>query len=707
MPYASTRRRESGRARPSPLEGAILLAIALGAASLAGCGGGSGGGGGGGSASAGASGPGGAAGPMGPTAISRAHQQVAAAAIGTSGAPAAGTPSFDQPAFDAWNLLLARCWPEVRKLIDAELDRSIRAEVASLSSASSGIAVRVRSLTLDTHAALGLSSSGPRAFAIELPRAPATWTVSVEVEAEKSLTTTVFGVPITTTIIVDATAHARDVRVTTGGTIDPTDPRRPQVAGISAPRAQMSFALTSSSPLISQVAASLTQVLDPAVRLALPLGAILAQREVAALVRQTPGFWQPYGTGLPPAAPVSGTIDLEALANEYSALIQRDLMPFGVVVPAEYDQPGWGNGSVVYFHDYGDAPCWTGHYVMGESMRYDLTASAHAEAGVLRALAGLRDCLEVTAPGDGWLSRSAIPLSHPEAARVGFGDYLGVVNGVPSCGIGDISRDQYQGTLLGCVHAYERVPSARPLAREVVSRMLDFCERSDWNVFTGPGSTTLSRSSPMPQSGAFVWAFLQGGALVDPARYSAQRDRHAAITSILWFDGWASSREVHEEYYKFSLGHDNVSILSSIETDPARYRDVIKRTEIDRDVIGHHDNAWFDAVYGAAVPSQAAGMGARVRAFLERWTLRGRRGFYTDLTSDPAIPKVVYDSPMLTQRPILAAAQPIPIEKRVNGDFLWQQRPFELTGGNPPTKQYPGIDLILPYWLARAYGMAR
>ena len=63
--------------------------------------------------------------------------------------------------------------------------------------------------------------------------------------------------------------------------------------------------------------------------------------------------------------------------------------------------------------------------------------------------------------------------------------------------------------------------------------------------------------------------------------------------------------------------------------------------------------------------------------------------------------------PVSSNGTVLFATQVIPIEKRVHGDFVWQQKPFELTGGNPPTRQNPGIDMILPYWLGRAHGLFR
>ena len=49
------------------------------------------------------------------------------------------------------------------------------------------------------------------------------------------------------------------------------------------------------------------------------------------------------------------------------------------------------------------------------------------------------------------------------------------------------------------------------------------------------------------------------------------------------------------------------------------------------------------------------------------------------------------------------ACQPIPVLNRVRTDFLWQRSPFLLFGGGAGRIEGPGIDFVLPYWMARFY----
>ena len=51
------------------------------------------------------------------------------------------------------------------------------------------------------------------------------------------------------------------------------------------------------------------------------------------------------------------------------------------------------------------------------------------------------------------------------------------------------------------------------------------------------------------------------------------------------------------------------------------------------------------------------------------------------------------------------ACAPIAVEARVHTDFLWQRSPFLLYGGGASTIESAGIDYILPYWMARFYGV--
>ncbi|MEZ5362794.1 MAG: hypothetical protein R2748_10765 [Bryobacterales bacterium] len=84
---------------------------------------------------------------------------------------------------------------------------------------------------------------------------------------------------------------------------------------------------------------------------------------------------------------------------------------------------------------------------------------------------------------------------------------------------------------------------------------------------------------------------------------------------------------------------------------------------------------------------------ARLVQLLEAWTRRSRRDFFVDLRGKVAA--CGEDQ----------ACEPIPVDRRVNTDFLWQRSPFLLYGGGDGYIETAGVDFLLPYWMGRAYGV--
>jgi hypothetical protein len=51
------------------------------------------------------------------------------------------------------------------------------------------------------------------------------------------------------------------------------------------------------------------------------------------------------------------------------------------------------------------------------------------------------------------------------------------------------------------------------------------------------------------------------------------------------------------------------------------------------------------------------------------------------------------------------ACDPVPVAERPYADFMWQRTPFALADPGTLTKESPGIDYILSWWMARYYGI--
>jgi hypothetical protein len=249
------------------------------------------------------------------------------------------------------------------------------------------------------------------------------------------------------------------------------------------------------------------------------------------------------------------------------------------------------------------------------------------------------------------------------------------------------------------------VPGMRAQAGDNISRVVRYLESNSWGAYDHNSPRITAPFGPNPD---VLWAFVKAANLADRARWSWLHDPNVELSRIFWFPMWMSSREVHDGYFKYNLMHSTMAILVSTEADPALYREYLKGVEIMRETTGHHMNAWFDSVYAMAVPSAASLTGLVIKGELEHWALRERRSVFRANSADPTIAKTLYHNPNLPAASSAkwVATYPLPIELRAHGDFTWQTDPYQLDGGwGGATKQHPGVDLVLPYWVGKSYGL--
>jgi hypothetical protein len=582
----------------------------------------------------------------------------------------------------------------------------VRPAIAGLtSSGGPGIQVQqLKSLTIDTAAPPAFSSGPSSRIDVHLPAAPGAWSIAATVDVGTTIQQTIAGIPLQIPISVEVTVRVDGIQIDAPLDFDMSVPQRPRVAGAGTPQVAMQLSISSTDPLVGPLAGAISQALDPVIRLALSQAPQLVASQLGTSLQGLND--PPWGNPGPGVAPVAAPVDLEQVALGISTEIQRVHFPFGTtMLPVKFDQPGYGNGSPIDYTDYGDSDIWTGSYLMSEAMRWDLTGDPRALAGATRALDGLEADLDVGGPSNGLLARCAIPLSSPFISVINGGSdyYTGVHDGVALGGFSEISRDQNIGAMLGCAQAFLRVPQLRAVAGRCMTRIVTYLVANDWIAYHHNSGVLSAEFTPAAD---VMWAFMSCAALADAATWGPYHDANRDLARIMWFPVWISSRDLNE-FYKYNLMHETIALLVSTEADPVLYREDLKVIEIGHDTVSTHGNPWFDAVYGMAVPTAAPAMGPLVERELQRWTLRDRRCAPTNLLADPTIPKVLIPATASSAAQWMAT-EPVPIEKRPHGDFLWQQSPFQIDGGiSDPQLQEPGVDLVLPYWTARAYGMIR
>ena len=162
--------------------------------------------------------------------------------------------------------------------------------------------------------------------------------------------------------------------------------------------------------------------------------------------------------------------------EEFQRWQHSDLMPFGGVADAHYATEE--HKEIVSYDGVGDSAIWTGTYLAAESIRYMVDGSVAARQNVIDLVNTLHLFFNV-AGSPGLLSRYAYESKYrdqPEGQVLGgdtncesdrvFCDIL--YDGKNYDYTGDISRDQYQGILMGYSFAYDALGEEYEDIRKII-----------------------------------------------------------------------------------------------------------------------------------------------------------------------------------------------------------------------------------------------
>lgn len=421
-----------------------------------------------------------------------------------------------------------------------------------------------------------------------------------------------------------------------------------------------------------------------------------------------------WGAGAPARAPFGSQPDLEKAALAASDDLQSTHTPYGGVLEAWMSDPTYGKGTPTSHGGFGDSAIWTGHYLAGEAFRFAITKDPKAQANAARAIAAITDMLDAETPGGGHLARCVIPAGSVDAPAI-LADpdsFTTTIRGQSVVCLAHISRDQYLGVMhgLGCAYDFLDDPATKKQCADLMGRVVDYLVANGWVAMN---HDNVTMSAPFVQSPDKMIAFTALAAHADPAKYQPLRDEVGQLAWAAWVFGLDGSLDPLSSYYKWNLGEGTIYHAMRLETDPARFMALERAHAIDHRTIASHENAYFQTIDAAVDPTTAAAVAPQVLDELRRLVARGRRGFTVTNSTDPAIAKGTYSVPLsfsskgstpsLAPKTTTEALYAIPVEKRPPTDFLWQRDPFQLDGSMDPKWQPPGVDIVLPYWMARYY----
>lgn len=410
-----------------------------------------------------------------------------------------------------------------------------------------------------------------------------------------------------------------------------------------------------------------------------------------------------------------GSIIPPVWASEADALlISRNIrglnghLPHGTVIDPMFKSADPTSPDYAVIDRYtrgGDSALWTGHYLAAEAFRYRVTGSAEALKNVRDAIDGIRSLVDVT--GTNLLARCLVPVdwendfNHQaiitEEARHGI--YVNYIERQQYYQqyywVGNTSRDQYSGVFFGLGVAYDMVNDSngqdvRLSVSEIVTRLLNFLLKNNWSVVMPNGTISTTFLGRYEQQ----LSFLQVGRRVNPGSfdspYKSHRTRYASsVGTAVWYD----SLDNHKSYFKFNLDYINLYNLIRLEEVTSSYRkNYLSAYNILRNTTQSHGNPHFNLI-DREVRGANSTRDAETITLLDEWLPRPRRDTWVDLRC------------CRTACGPDKACSPIPVKDRVRTDFLWQRSPFLLYGGGYGTIETAGIDYILPYWMARYYGI--
>jgi hypothetical protein len=375
------------------------------------------------------------------------------------------------------------------------------------------------------------------------------------------------------------------------------------------------------------------------------------------------------------------------------ATIQARHLPYGTILDPIFAGPE--SDQIIDYTRCGDSAIWTGHYLAAEAFRYKVTGAADALANAQSAISGLTLLTDVT--GTNVLSRCAIPensqyLLSIAQQEVANGSFMGSsADGTAYTWIANTSRDEYLGAFFGLCVAYDMIPDAPTRAQiaALITRLLDNLVDHAWTVVMPDLSVSTTFVARPDQQ----LTMLQIGRHVN-SKYNTAYSALAVLAPSLIAPISIDCSDVHDSYFKFNLDYISFYHLIGLETSSIRKFFYTEAYDILRNATGTHLNAHFDAI-DRSIRGPNTGRDYDTRNFLDQWLTRPRRDPEVDLVG-------VYPSCGSSGT---EACSPIPVPARVPTDFLWQRDPFQLAGGGSGTIEGAGIDYILPYWMARYYGV--
>jgi len=448
---------------------------------------------------------------------------------------------------------------------------------------------------------------------------------------------------------------------------------------------------------------------------------------------------------------------LEQKAREYNKDYQERFSPYGLTLEID------GKGA---YHSYGDSAIWTGTYLAGAAYYYAVTGEEYAKLNMEKALHATTRLREITGvPGliarayenDEWVGRSPEPHIKPAPAEHRYEVTEGPYKGWRF--LSTASRDQFTGVFWGNATVWDLFdePAYREEASNNIVSMASHIWDNEMHIMEADGKHTrhgvMSGYGIQDSSGekscdpytngckmangfnaALILNWFNMAATVAGDRGTQDLWRERYRNLVMKEPNPEKGREFENNYtgqlkkvyvygeafieywettwFNLNLLYNNYFHLTRFEkVDKLRtkYRETLewlwqdkkemadgcerpeaRRTERERNP---HFTWQYLAARGDRDPDKIFNALAELIAFP-----KGPRAPF-DVADDVKIATVPGHDDW--------ACEPVPIEYRKPADFQWQREPYSVFGSWPwqgDGRNFPGADVITPYWMGRYFG---
>ena len=463
-----------------------------------------------------------------------------------------------------------------------------------------------------------------------------------------------------------------------------------------------------------------------------------------------------------------GEDNLHNQARAYKYWLKTRLMPAGGIMRAWFTDDTFTQ--VVGYGGTRDSPIWTGTHMAAESLRYMVTGSPDAAAQIDETVRVMDRWWRVS--GDqGYLARYAAPASSPPDVLSIFDEndiedhFNFQFEGDLWHWKGRVSRDQYQGTMLGHSFAYEASEDEELkeiIRRNVVefievlmvfeNRQVNFvidgvpltttvelghCVYSDKETSDGKPEIIIQTSPfhmeshgvlpfwPNPsqflrQIGLLSWLpdiYLRSQAIQLGAMFSVAlqvtegvpdyAERRAAILQHYeqHVDEWIDLASEWANSNECGSSYHGLNIAFQPAWNWARLeQDPTRSARLRTEVL--RDAMWSEVhdhknIFFAFIYTSQADTADDTSSIID--------SHLDQLSLFPEAPNLSHpvdntgDYPEDPDCPGLSSIA-IDVDDRVPSTFMWERNPWKLVDEGAPNFMFSGVDYIVTYWMARYYG---